>query len=450
MEKEVLESIKKYNMIKPGEVIGVAVSGGADSMALLNFLNEHKEDLDCEVVGITIDHMLRGENSLGDALFVKTYCNDNGIPCWKFSVDARRVADSKNIGVEEGARIARYGVFEKLLEENKVDKIALAHHTSDQAETILMHILRGSGIKGAGGMDFVRDGFYIRPLLDTPKDEIMQYVYEHDIPYLEDETNQDTTISRNLIRNVVMPELRKVWSNLDRTLCNFGKTCKEDDAVIRSMINFDAVLYNENLIKIPLTYFVYSNSYIFRLLDDCLNKLGVTQNIERKHFLMIVDLAKSGENGAKINLPEDVDVFKEYEYITIVRKKPKFEANTEWAFKIGTIQFGDYGKLSVKRVKDHSLKAGYLLIDMDKVPKGAVWRVRKDGDYIEKFGGGIRKLKSYLNDKKVPARIRNYLPVLALNNEVLAVAGVDISEQLRVTDDTKHCGLIKYDMQNWV
>ena len=448
MEK-LIDFIIKEKFFTAGSVVGVGVSGGSDSMALLHFLNSNKDRLDIDVVAINVIHGTR-EADEAEAIFVEDYAREHHIRFYKFRVEAALLAKQKGMGMEEACREARYGVFESLRKRGIVDYICLAHHQRDQAETILMHILRGSGIKGASGMDFVRDGFYVRPLLDTPKDEVMQYVYENDIPYLEDETNQDTTISRNLIRNVVMPELRKVWTNLDRTLCNFGKTCKEDDAVIRSMINFDAVLYNENLIKIPLTYFVYSNSYIFRLLDDCLNRLGVTQNIERKHFLKIVDLAKTGENGAKINLPEDVDVFKEYEYITIVRKKPKFEANTEWAFKIGTIQFGDYGKLSVKRVKDHSLKVGYLLIDMDKVPKGAVWRVRKDGDYIEKFGGGIRKLKSYLNDKKVPARIRNYLPVLALNNEILAVAGVDISEQLRVTDDTKHCGLIKYDMQNWV
>ncbi len=447
MEK-VIDFILSQKFFKPGSLVGIGVSGGSDSMALLHLLNANKEKLDIDIVAINVIHGTR-ERDEAEAIFVEDYCKEHHIRFHKFRVEAGLLAKQKGMGLEEACRTARYGVFDSLRKRGIVDYIALAHHQRDQAETILMHILRGSGLKGAGGMDYVRDDYYVRPLLDTDKDSIMRYVYENEIPYLEDETNQDTTISRNLIRQVVMPELRRVWPNLDRTLSNFGKTCKEDDKVIRDSINFDAVLYRENVVKIPLTYFVYSNSYIFRLIDDCLNKLGITQNFERKHFVMIRDLVKA-ENGTKIDLPENVTAFKEYEYITLSHKKPKIEINTEWDFKIGTIKFGDYGKLTVKRAKNPEKVEGYLLVDLDKIPPNAVWRVRKEGDFIEKFGGGIRKIKSYLNDKKVPARIRNYLPVLAVGSEVYAVAGVDISEQLRVTDETKHCGLIKYDMQNWV
>lgn len=447
MEK-VLSFIEESKFFPAGSVVGVGVSGGSDSMALLHFLNKNKAKLDIDVVAINVIHGTR-EADEAEAIFVEDYCRENHIRFYKFRVEAAILAKQNGLTLEEACRETRYGVFDSLRKRGIVDFVCLAHHQRDQAETILMHILRGSGIKGAGGMEYVRDNFYVRPFLDLPKDELMQYVYENDIPYLEDETNSDNTISRNLIRNVVMPELRKVWANVDSTLCNFGKTCKEDDKTIRSMINFDAVLYGEDLVKIPLTYFVYGNSQVFRLIDDCLTRLGVTQNIERKHFLLICDLAKFGDNGAKINLPENVDVYKEYDYLTITHKKPKIQLNVEWDFKIGSIKFGDYGKLTVKRTKTPELQAGYLLIDIDKVPNGAVWRVRKEGDFIEKFGGGTRKLKSYLNDKKVPARIRDYLPVLAVGSEVLAVAGVDISENLKVTDDTIHYGLIKYDMQNW-
>ena len=181
MEKEVCEFIKQNNLIAPNKVIGVACSGGSDSMALLNFLYENKEVFDCDIVCITIDHMIRGEDSIGDALFVKTWCNEKHIPCWKFSVDALRLAESKKIGVEEGARISRYGIFEKLLSEGKVDKIALAHHLSDQAETILMHILRGAGLNGACGMEPIRQGNYIRPFLETSKEEILDYCKQNSI-----------------------------------------------------------------------------------------------------------------------------------------------------------------------------------------------------------------------------------------------------------------------------
>ena len=447
MEK-VLELINKEKLFKPGSIVGVGVSGGSDSMALLHFLNRNKEKLDIDVVAINVIHGTR-ENDESDAIFVQDYCRENNIRFYKFRIEAAILASQKGLSMEDACREGRFGVFENLKKRGIVDYIALAHHQRDQAETILLHILRGSGLKGASGMSYIRDDFYVRPFLDTPKDEILQYVYENNIDYLEDETNADTTISRNLLRQQIMPVLRTVWPQVDANLSNFGKVCKEDDSFIRNLMHFDGLLEEKNIVKIPLTYFVYSPALVMRLLSDCMNKLGVTKNIERKHFEAIINLAKKSENGAKINLPENIDVYREYDYITIARKRPRLVVNTEYDFKIGTITFGDYGKLKVSRAKTGELVEGSLLIDLDKVPENAKWRIRKEGDFIEKFGGGVKKLKTYFMDKKIPVRLRNYLPVLAVGSEVLAVAGVDISEQLRVTETTKKFGLIKYNMQNW-
>ena len=182
---------------------------------------------------------------------------------------------------------------------------------------------------------------------------------------------------------------------------------------------------------------MYGNSLIMRLLTNCILKLGVAKDIERKHLEAIIDLAKNSPNGAKINLPHNLDVYKEYDYVTIAYKKPKLILKTEYDFKIGTISFGDYGKLRVKKSKQPELVEGSLLIDLDKVPANAKWRVRKEGDYIQKFGGGTKKLKSYLIDKKIPARERDCLPVLASGNEILAIAGIEISEKVKVEDDVK-------------
>ena len=220
-------------MIKPGETIGVAVSGGVDSMSLLHFLNDNKEILDCQVVAITVDHMLRGEESLDDALFVKNWCRENGIYCHKFSVDAGRLAKEKNIGVEQAAREARYGVFENLIKENVVDKIALAHHLADQAETILLHILRGAGLNGACGMEFIRDDVYIRPFLSVSKDDLVRYASRNYIEYVEDHTNYESKYNRNFLRNVILPQLKQRWEGVEQNLINFSLSCKEDIIPLR-------------------------------------------------------------------------------------------------------------------------------------------------------------------------------------------------------------------------
>jgi len=447
MEKA-FEAIKNNKMFKSGAIVGVAVSGGPDSMALLHFLNENRDKLDIEVLAIHINHNTR-ENDERDQDFVCSYCREHRIRFHKFKIEAKLIAKNKGLTLEDACREGRYNIFQGLRERGIVDVIAIAHHQSDQAETILLHILRGAGLRGASGMSFVRDDFYVRPFLDTKKAEIMSYIYENDIPFVEDETNQLNMFSRNIIRNKIMPELRLVWPNVDETIANFGLTCKEDDEFIRKMLNKDGFIKKDKLIKIPLTYFVYDKSLLARMLYDSFYELGVTSDIEHKHIDLIISLARFGENGARLDLPHEITIYREYEYLTIARKKPKLVINTQWDFKTGITKIADFGKLKIKKIKKFDPNIQGLNIDGDKVPDSAVWRMRKEGDTITKFGGGTKSLKAYLVDKKVPARLRDYTPVLANGNDILVVAGVEISEKLRVTEETKHILNLEYITQNW-
>lgn len=439
MEKEVYEVIKKVRMFNAGDVVGVAVSGGADSMALLHFLFENKDNLDISVMAITVDHMLRGEKSMGDALFVRTWCKEHGIPCLVFTVDAGRIASERNIGVEDGARQARYEVFERLLKENKVDKIALAHHKGDQAETILMHILRGAGLSGAGGMDYVRNN-YVRPFLDISKDDIVRYCGANFVEYVEDETNSDITYNRNYLRNIVIPELKKRWEGAENNIVQFGKCCKEDNEYILSHTSHDGIIIMNDTAKIPLIYFHYAKSVSSRIVFDALSKINVTKDIERKHIDMIFDLVE-GENGKKINLPNGLVAQKEYDYITLYKTQKKIISEV-FPIKTGKTDFAGIYEISVKRTNKLESRENTLMIDAKKVPENSVWRVRKAGDSFTKFGGGTKTLKNYLIDKKIPLRVRETLPVLASGNEILCILGVEISDKVKLDKDTKFAYII--------
>ena len=182
MEKA-FRTIEDNKMFQPGCVVGVACSGGSDSMALLHFLNTNREKLDIEVVAIHVDHGTRA-NDVRDALFVADYCKENRIRFHKFKVECKVLARKKKLTIEEACREGRYGIFKSLKDRGIVDVMAIAHHQSDQAETVLLHILRGSGLSGASGMSYVRDNYYVRPFLDVSKQEIMAYVYENDIPFV--------------------------------------------------------------------------------------------------------------------------------------------------------------------------------------------------------------------------------------------------------------------------
>ncbi len=428
--------LKDSQLINKEDIVGVACSGGADSMSLLHYLNSVKNEYGFSVVAITIDHGIR-ENSDKDANFVVSYCKKNDIEVHRFKGEVPALSKENAQTIEQAAREYRFKVFAEMLAKKKVTKIALGHHMQDQAETILLNIFRGSGLQGASGMDVVRDGVYLRPLLKTSKAEIMAYINANEIPYVEDETNYSNDYARNFIRNSIMPLVRNKWKNADQTICSFGETCKQDDDYILNTINDDLVVYEASgAVKVPVTYFVYNDSVINRIILKAVKNIGVFADVERKHISLIKTLALEAENGKRINLPNKLSVIKEYNYVTITNKDYK-PVNQSWEFKLGKIDVSQYGVIEIRKTKSFKLNEYTHLIDIKKVPKDAQWRYKDDGDMFEKFGGGTKSLNDYLTDKKVPRRLREYLPVLASGKEILVVAGFEISDKVKLDENTK-------------
>ncbi|MBQ7351747.1 MAG: tRNA lysidine(34) synthetase TilS [Clostridia bacterium] len=433
--ENVINDIKNHNLISQGEKIAVACSGGKDSMALLHFLWTNKEALGCDVCVVNIDHSIR-ETSANDSAFVESYCKKNGIKIYSFKVDALKYSEDKKLSIEQGARECRYRVFASLKTKKLVDKIALAHHQQDQAETILLNLFRGTGIAGASGMDFVRDDLYIRPFLNRSQSEILAYVSQNEIPYVEDETNNDSDYNRNYIRNKIMPLIRFRWPGADKSISNFGKNCRQDESYIQSTINKDAILTEDGIARVYSSYFAYDDAYVFRLILSALKTIGLSSNIENKHLKLIKNMALEAENGTKISLPNGLSVIKEYNYITFTNRAVKANKKT-YQFTKGKLDISGFGLIETFVTRKFDMGVYSHLIDASKLPKDAIWRFRKDGDEFEKFGGGTKSLSDYLIDKKVPVRLRNIIPVLASGNNILIVAGVEISEQLKVDKNTK-------------
>ena len=431
----ILQTIKENNLVKSGDVVAVACSGGSDSMALLHKLKTLEKELDIEVIAVTVNHLIR-ESAENDVKLVQDFCKRQGIRCYKFKVDVPKLAKIKALSLETAGREARYGVFDSLVQKGIADKIALAHHLNDQAETILLHLFRGAGLSGVRGMDYQKGNTYIRPMLSTPKEDVYEYLKQNNIEYIDDETNNESFYTRNYLRNEVFPVLFKKWPNLVNTLVAFSKSATEDDEYIHKNLNDYALLIEDKLAKIPLSYFGYDESVINRIIFKALHGIGIGVDIERKHIELIKDLARNYDNGKKIDLPLGVVAYKEYDYLTLTNKK-KENVKLYAEFKCGEINVPSYGKIITKRVKDFSPKENVLYIDYKKLPRDAVWRFRHTGDVFEKFGGGTKKLKDYLIDKKIPARERNYIPVLASGNEVYVIAGVEISDKVKIDDDVK-------------
>ena len=440
----ILDYIKEHKLIKQGEIIGVAVSGGRDSMALLHFLHENREMFECQVIAINIDHCIR-EHSFADSAFVMDYCKENNIKAYTFKVDAVKLARDEKLSIEAGARNARYNTFEALIKKGLVDKIALAHHMYDQAETILLNLLRGCGLAGAKGMEPMRDGKYIRPMLAVPREEIMGYIDEFAIPYVDDETNDDTSYSRNYIRNVVMPTIRKKFKSVDKNLVHFADICAEDDKYINSQIETGSIARLGDVTRVPMYYFSYQPSVINRVLFKVLSNYA-SQDIESRHVAMICEFARDGQNGDSIDLPFGIKVHKEYEYITIAPLKSKTEVASK-EFAKGKTYIEGFGTIRIVSSKVfNDIKPHQHVVDSNKIPSGAVWRFKKDGDMFKPFGHeNSRKLNDFLADKKIPQRLRGNVPVLAVDNMVYIVADLEISELLKVDDNSTNLYKINYE-----
>ncbi len=428
--------ILQNKLFEKGDIVGVGCSGGADSMALLTYLADNQSRFDIEVVAVHVDHKIR-ENSGDDAEFVRQKAKQLGVRFYKFVVDVPKIANEKNQSLETAGREGRRNVFKALVDKGIVNKIALAHHMSDQVETILMHLFRGSGLAGMRGMQPV-SSFYVRPLLNTKKEEILEYVNANAIEYVEDYTNFENNYNRNFLRNVILKDICSRWPGAEDAIINFSNAIKEDDDFINSQVSMDNVILDTKMAKIPISYFMNSSSLTARMIFQTLRKLGITHDIERKHIDLILDLVENGDNGNKISLPFGIVAVKEYDYLTITNNEKVEPEEFVKPFRCGDINVPNFGKVCVKKMKDFDLvdtwvaDEGELFIDVKKLPKDAVWRYRQEGDNFTKFGGGTKKLKSYLIDKKVPARLRNFIPVLASGKEVYVIAGLEVSDKVKV------------------
>lgn len=409
-------------------VVGVALSGGRDSVALCHALKSAGEN----IVAINVEHGIRGENSLKDSEFVKDFCKAQGIKLYSFSVDVPSFAKENGYTIEQAARVLRYGVFEGAIADGLCDLVALAHHAGDQAETILMRILRGTGTRGLVGMR-AANGRYIRPLLEYSRDDISAYVESNDLPYVDDESNEDLTYSRNFLRAEI-ERLKSRYPDAENAFARLSRVALETEEFIDSVLPELTLEDGEVLIK---TYDCANSFILKRLAVKAAQLLGVDADVEEKHLSSVVELAQN-DTGKRVDLSHGLVAHKDVNGIVLSRKDEAGNSD-ETPFEIR--DFCELG-VCVERVDvvlDEQLKSGgALFADFDKFPVGCVIRARKDGDFIQKFGGGRKSLGDFLTDKKVPLRFRDDLKVVAKDGEVFAVFGVEISSKVKIDGGTKN------------
>ena len=405
------------------QTLCVALSGGEDSMALLHYLIANAQAYGMRLCAAHLEHGIRGERSRHDADFVSAYCQQNNIPLYLRSENCVAYAKTHKMGLEEGARAVRYRFFADILHEGKADGIATAHHAEDNAETVLMNLFRGSALTGAGGIA-ARQGKIVRPMLAVDKTEITAYLRENGIPCVEDETNADTEFTRNRIRAEVLPAIKRIYPAGTQRIYAFSRLAREDDEYLYAQAR-EACTAEENIFSFSADL---ARPLFLRACVLAFRHFGGAKDYTQQNCEDIFALRRL-QNGACVHLPFGLLAAREYDRIAVYR--PQERAECTYNFGVGAYSFG--GNRLVIAAGEC---AGGLRIDGDKLPAGCVIRTRRTGDSFEKFGGGRKKLKDYLIDRKIPVRLRDGLPLIAKGSEVYAVCGVEISEQVKTDCDS--------------
>lgn len=437
--KEAVNVIKRS--VQETDRLGVAVSGGADSVCLLHILTTACGLKRENITVLNVEHGIRGEASVSDSRFVRALADDYGVNFEGISADVPAMCRVSGRSEESEAREVRRGFFKRMLDEGAVDFILTAHHADDRTEGLLMHIFRGTGLKGLYGMR-ESDGRFIRPLIYSHRWEIEEYNRNHGLKFVCDETNSDIRYTRNWLRREIVPRL-KVRYPLDEALNALSVNASSDDAFIRGFLDFDKYIYADGgVVKLSLDAFSLHRALASRYVFEAVCRAGRQLDVEEKHIAAVLELA-GRQNGKRIDIGGGLVAAKEYDGVAFYAgQKDADDCREAIPFAQGITEFGG-GFVEIFSTQPRPEK-GRLIADADRIPDGALIRCRSEGDVFRPFGGGTKKLKEYFIDKKIPWRKRDKLPLLCYNNTVLAVFGVEISDSVKITADTVNAVELKF------
>ena len=325
MITEVIKNtIKKYNLIQEQDVIVVAVSGGPDSMCLLDNLINLKDELKIkEIVVAHLNHMIRSEAN-SETEYVKEYCDKKNIRCFIKYVNIKKITQEQKIGTEEAGRNERYKMFDEVAKEVNATKIAIAHNLKDNCETVLMHLLRGSGTSGLSGIRPYSQGKYIRPLIKCSRESIEEYCKEQNLNPKYDKTNEDNTYTRNKIRNELIPYIqKKINPNIIETIDRLSELIGYEEAYIEKQLEnaYKEMLISQEKEKIILNLKKFNNSdYIIKskiIMHTIKELFGSTKGIEKKHIEDIIKLCSNNIGNKYLTPNKNTKVFVKNKQIEI-------------------------------------------------------------------------------------------------------------------------------------
>jgi len=449
--ERVLDTIKEYNMISQNDKIIVAVSGGPDSICLLHILYKLKEIFNITLYAAHLNHCLRGDEADKDEEYVKEFCNKLGIECFTKKIDINKLSKERGISSESAGREARYEFFDELLKKLEAQKIALAHNANDQAETVLMRIMRGTGMEGLVGIKPVRSNIFIRPLINIKRENIEKYCKENNLNPRIDKTNLESIYTRNKIRLELIPYLQKNFNkDIINVLNRLADTIIIDNDYLDKISKEKYNTYCENKAGKVIIYkgaFSEEKAILNRIIRKAINNLkGNLYDIEKIHIKNLIELQKCN-TGKKINLPNGIIAFNNYGDIELTlgekfRNKPDNDEYILYIDRENIIESFNL-KVSLRLInKDEKINfkenSFVKYFDFDSAPKNIYLRTRRNGDKFTPLGmKGSKKLKDLFIDLKVPKEERDTIPIIVFDDEIVWIVGYRISEKYKINKNTK-------------
>ena len=478
LERRILAELKKREMILPGDRVGVAVSGGADSVALLLLLLELREKLGVVLSVVHFNHKLRGRASDGDEKFVAKLAAKHGLEFHSTSVYVAKKAKEDRANLEDAARRARYDYFRSLAESGVCGRVAVAHTADDQAETVLAHLLRGTGLAGLGGIHPVA-GPVIRPLLGIRRGELRSFLRTRKQNWREDVTNQDTKRMRARIRKKLLPLLQKQFQPaIVEHLASLAMLAREDEAFLdalagarmKSLVQKKDEQWRiviDDLIAVGTP--VESNTESTEATDKAARTRALSTRMVRRivagvkahagqlgagHVEAVLQMARSGHNGSSLTLPGGVTVRRDRDALVFhaiengsarhpQSSQKKYEYKIDLEKGQAEVSVAELGCVFRLRVIDWPPKRGETrrdeaVLDRDRLQFPLVLRHWRPGDRLRPQGyRGVHKLKRLLNEKRVSRWERDGWPVLASGGEIVWARGFPAATEFAANERTR-------------
>jgi tRNA(Ile)-lysidine synthase len=468
--KKIRQTIDQYRMLDIGDGVVVAVSGGPDSVALLAILMHLSAEYRLKLVVAHLNHGLRPGPADEEEAFVHRLSERLGLICESRKSDIASLCRARKKSVEETAREERYRFFEEIRYQYQARKIALGHHARDQAETVLMNLLRGSGLEGLRGIRPVREDLCIRPLLGITRVEIDEYLTRNDLPYLIDFSNADENCCRNRIRHQLIPELKVRYNpRLEENLCRTAEILGREDDYLKQIV--EALASDQRIIQADATrqetrINISACLELHEALQRRLIKHVLLRHAQKKqgigyvHIDDVKALMQHTRSGGSLHLPFGMEVRREYDVLVIGRRK-KPPRDPGLVRDRGDASAG-HSETDVTACDVHipgriQLDTQRRALTLDFVDRSAVHfgdsrtfymdyacimppltvRTPQPGDRIQPLGmSGMKKLTHYFIDRKIPRRIRGQVPLLVDRHSVVWIVGRQLSERVKITDKT--------------